>query len=124
MEKQQAELAGLTLDNLASGAAEERFQYEMDKVLANIADRNTDPEAKRKITLEIVFAPMGDREVIGLAVNVTSKLAGLKPVSSTAYLVERNGVPLAVARDIRQIDAFEPTDPSVRPINHARQAEG
>lgn len=118
-------LVGLTLDTLGGGAADELFQHELSKVIANIADANTDPKAKRQITVQVTFAPMGDpdRSVVGTAVTVTSKLAGLKPISSTTYLIEKDGVPTAVAKDIRQRDMFEApgSDDSIRvlPIHQA-----
>lgn len=118
-------LVGLTLDTLGNGAADELFQHELDKVIRNIADPNTDPKAARKIMVEVTFTPIGaDREVVSQAVKVTSKLAGLTPITATTYLVEKNGKPMAVGRDVRQVDAFEETDDSVRPISSRAAMEG
>lgn len=111
-------LKKLTLGLLGGGAAEELFQHELKKVVENMADPNTDAEAKRSITIQVTFEPMGaDRDVAAQTLKVTSKLAGIKPAVTTTYLVEKNGVPMAIGKDIRQVDAFEPTDPSVRPIS-------
>jgi hypothetical protein len=51
----------VNLGNLCGGAIEEVFQREFAAVLANIADVNTDAEAKRKIVLEFTIAPFEDR---------------------------------------------------------------
>ena len=39
----------VSLTNLGNGAAVELFDHELQKVLANIDDPNTDPKEKRKI---------------------------------------------------------------------------
>jgi len=37
----------INLATLAGGAAQERFNYELQKVLENISDANTEPKTKR-----------------------------------------------------------------------------
>lgn len=101
------ELTGVTLENLAGGAAAEQFGYELDRVLRNIADPNSDPEATRKIEMVVAFKPSSDREGAQVIVKVTSKLAGLKPVGAPIWIGEKGGRPIAVGRDIRQKDMFE-----------------
>lgn len=39
------------LSEMSNGAVNERFNYELQKVVENICDPNTDPKKKRKITL-------------------------------------------------------------------------
>lgn len=114
------EMVGVTLENLAGGAAAEQFGYELEKVLRNIADPNTDPGEKRKISLEVVFVPADDRESAHVMVKVASKLAGLKPVGAPVWLGEKNGRPVAVGRDIRQTHMFE-GDGGIVPIKTPRQ---
>ena len=43
----------LNLAEMANGAFMEQFNIELKKVLANIADPNTDPKKARKITLVV-----------------------------------------------------------------------
>lgn len=45
------------LDELMEGALTERFNYEMERVLANVFDPNTSPKAKRQIQIVIDIAP-------------------------------------------------------------------
>lgn len=42
------------LSEMSNGAVNERFNYELQKVVENICDPNTDPKKKRKITLTMV----------------------------------------------------------------------
>lgn len=65
----------ISLDNIAHGAAKEAFEYELQKVMANIADPNTDAKAKRKITLEFTYSPTEDRAAATVAIQCKSKLA-------------------------------------------------
>lgn len=45
----------ITLMTLGGGVAQELFAREMAKVLASIADPNTEPDAPREITLKVRF---------------------------------------------------------------------
>lgn len=49
---------------MSMGAILERVDYEMGKVLDNILDINTKPDAKRKITLNLTLTPAADRRTI------------------------------------------------------------
>jgi hypothetical protein len=51
----------VNIGNVCDGAVPERFEHEMKRILANIADPNTDPEAKRCLTLEFKISPSPDR---------------------------------------------------------------
>jgi hypothetical protein len=60
------------LDELMDGAVTERFNVEMDRVMRNIYDPNTDPEAKRQITITITIEPNESRDVGRYKVEVKS----------------------------------------------------
>ena len=47
----------MQLSEINNGALQEVFDYEFDKVLKNIRDINTDPKAKRKVTIEMTISP-------------------------------------------------------------------
>ncbi len=68
---------------MAQGAFEERVDYEMSRVIDNIMDINTDPTAKRKITLTITLTPDKARRIIKVNVTATSKLAPTDPVETS-----------------------------------------
>lgn len=53
----------MQLSEINSGALQEVFDYEFDKVLRNIRDVNTDPKAKRKVTIEMTISPNEKRTI-------------------------------------------------------------
>ena len=52
---------------MAMGAIEERVNYEMDRVIQNILDRNTQATGKRKVVVELTIVPDDDRKVLAEA---------------------------------------------------------
>lgn len=106
----------VTLSTLGHGAAVELVQAELDKVLRNITDPNTDARAKRKIVLEITLTPSDKRERAEVDVKVTSKLAGVKPASTTVYFGRQEGVLVAVESDPRQNGLFDQKRGNVVPL--------
>jgi hypothetical protein len=70
----------LQLDNIGLGIAVEKFEQELVKVIANIADPNTDANEKRGIVLDFTIKPMGDsRQFCTVMITSKCKLAGNKP---------------------------------------------
>ena len=96
----------LSLFNICRGAADEIFKREVDLVIDNIADVNTDSEQKRSIIMEFQFTPMKDRSGAAVSLKVRSKLAGVDPVDGTMFLVHRDGEVVAVPYDPRQEELF------------------
>ncbi len=71
----------ITLSSLKDGAVEERFQYELKKVLDNIADPNTETKKARKITIELTFSPDESCENVSCITKVKSSLVPVKESS-------------------------------------------
>ena len=63
------------LDELMDGALTERFNYEMERVLQNVFDPNTNPKAKRQIQIVIDITPNERRDAAEFKVDVKSKVA-------------------------------------------------
>lgn len=63
----------MQLSEINNGALQEVFDLEFDKVLRNIRDINTDPKAKRKVTIEMTISPNEKRTIgdIGFKVKHT-----------------------------------------------------
>lgn len=99
------------LDNIGGGALSELFEAELARVLANIADPNTDAKAKRTIAIEVMFKPSEDRDVADVQLKCASKLAGIKKVSSVLYMGKRDGRLIAVESDPRQSRLFDDERP-------------
>lgn len=74
------------LDDLMNGAMTERFNRELATVMRNIQDPNTDPKAKRKITITLEFAPNERRDMATLKMDITSKVAASAAISQAVFL--------------------------------------
>lgn len=92
-----------SITRLAKGAIEERIDYEMCKVVENILDLNTKPNAVRKITVTIALLPDEERQRIAVAAAVKSSLVPKKQINTTLYVdVDENGE-LVIAEMVPQI---------------------
>lgn len=114
------QLVDLTLETVAGGAAVELFNAELEKVLQNIHDPNTDEKMVRVVRLEVRIKPTPDRESAQVLVSASSKVSASKPASDNVYLGMRNGRLVAVTRDPRQRDMFTPAD-DVLPLNRKKE---
>src|SRR5262249_36218232 len=92
----------VSLETMDDGAVIERFDYELARVLANIADINTKAEVERSVTLTVKIKPNEARDHTVVTYDVKSKMAGIKPETTTFYLVERDGQTVAVEHNPKQ----------------------
>lgn len=77
----------LDIMKLARGAAMEQFDAELEKVLANAMDPNTDLKKERKITLTIGIKPNDEnRESVTVTCHAKSTLATFNPVKTQAFI--------------------------------------
>jgi hypothetical protein len=97
----------VTLATIGDGAAGELFQAELDRILKNIADPNTDPKAKREITLKVTVAPDESREMAAVLIKCTSKLAGLKGHQTAVFFGRSAGQLVAVESNPKQKGLFD-----------------
>lgn len=82
--------ANITLESLASGGISERFQQELNKVLANIGDPNTSAKALRKISVSLTIKPDENREVAEVIIQASSTLAPSKELMTTIIMDRDN----------------------------------
>lgn len=73
----------LPLSDLANGAIQEKLDYELNKVFANIHDLNTKAKDKRTVTIKLDFTPDDNRQTVAVDSNFTTKLANVEGVSTT-----------------------------------------
>lgn len=97
----------VTLSTLGGGAALELFQAELDKVLRNIADPNTEARKKRDITLKVSILPDDSRGVGGVLISCTSRVCGLKGHETVFYFGRHAGQLVAVESDPKQMGMFD-----------------
>lgn len=116
----------VTLSTIAGGAAVERFEEELNKVLRNIEDPNTDPEKKRSIVLKFDLFPSKLRDNFQVIVSSESKVAPVTPADATCFIIKQAGRRVAVAYDPQQGRLFkeQPTGPQgIVPRAAAAQGE-
>lgn len=94
------------LTTICGGGLPEMFQREMDDVMKNIADPNTDPNKPRQIKMVVDIYPSQDRQTCRLAVGVTSKTLPVARMGGSLFISNQNGVLQAYSTDIRQQDIF------------------
>src|SRR5207244_5955141 len=95
-------VGAVSLATLAGGAAVELFQKELDQVVRNIADVNTDPKAAREINLKVKITPSDERDVGDVIVTCASKLGPIKGVRTAFYFGRLRGRLVAVENNPRQ----------------------
>lgn len=105
----------LSLSNICGGAVEEVFQRELDLLLKNIADVNTNPEAVRSLTLDFKIKPFKDRSGAQVEFVCKSKTAGVEPQKGTMFLQRTGNSLAALAHNPQQARLFQPTDPAPAP---------
>ena len=112
----------VTLASIANGAAMELFQLELKRVIENINDHNTSFKVKRNINIKVVIQPDEGRGLGFATVEVTSKLAGVKPVDATLYFGKKDGELVAVQNNFAQPDMFDENKLNIVPIRQKEKA--
>lgn len=74
--------------DMAQGAVKERLDYEMARVMDNIADVNTSPTKERSVTITLKLKPNADRTQVNISAIVKSKLEPTNPVEIPMAIVE------------------------------------
>lgn len=113
------EETSIDLRTLAGGAAMERFDYELNRVLENILDPNTSATLMRKITLSVSIKPNADRTFGPLTIEASAKLAPLEGYKTQIHFGrDGDGKPVAVENNPNQYRLFEEPAPesNVKPI--------
>lgn len=90
------ELEKVNILGVAKGAISERLDYELGKVVDNIRDMTTKPDAVRKITLTVSLKPDTERQSISMSTQVKSTLVPTNNIESALYLTEDEGKPALV----------------------------
>lgn len=113
----------LTLLNVCEGKAEALFNRELQAVIDNMADVNTDAQAVREVTLKVRFKPNLKREMAQMDIQATSKLAPFSAHTSVAWLgKDATGRAVAIGKNPNQKD-FDFGAEGVDSINK-KQKEG
>lgn len=90
----------LNLAEMAQGAFMEQFGIELNKVLVNIKDPNTDPKKPRRITLTAILKADEEREIATFEVQSKATLVPAKPLS-TLIMVDKTADGTVVGAELR-----------------------
>jgi hypothetical protein len=82
--------AAITLETIANGEAELMFQRELQAVLDNISDEDTELKKERKVILEVCILPSVDRSMGSVTIKCGAKLAP-KCGAMTALIFRKEG---------------------------------
>lgn len=80
-----------TLSTIKNGGLEEVFQRELETVIKNVGDLNTDAVKARKITISLELKPNSDRDDIKLSFTVKSTLAAFQKQEASIYIGAEDG---------------------------------
>lgn len=89
--------------NMARGAFLERVDYEMERVIENIFDVNTEAKAKRKITVTLEVLPNNERKMFTVNVTAKSTLATTAPVSTMLYVTNDTDGEVMIREMVTQV---------------------
>lgn len=80
-----AEPVEMQLGTLCDGAVANQFQAALDEVARNMRDPNFDADAKREITIKVVFAPDSAMKHVAVSGHVAVKMPGRAAAYTLAY---------------------------------------
>lgn len=88
---------------MAGGAIEEKVDAEVSRVIDNILDPNTKPDAKRKITVTLEFQPDAERKHINIFASAKSTLVPLSPAATDMVITSDGNGEMVIAELTPQI---------------------
>lgn len=97
----------LSFENLGCGAAEEKFEDALKKVLANILDPNTRPQVAREVILRVKIKPSEERTDADVIIDCQTKLASDRAFPTKIFIGrDVNGKPEAHEVNANQYQLF------------------
>ncbi|MEG0258443.1 MAG: hypothetical protein RR595_05645 [Lysinibacillus sp.] len=81
----------INLEKFADGALAEKVDRELQRVIENIYDPNTNPTKDRKITITLTLSADEKREYIDTGIDVKASLVGYKPASAKMIMGKQDG---------------------------------
>lgn len=76
----------IDLTDFAGGAVAEHFNLELQRLLENIADPNTDPKKARSLTVTVTLRGDDARDIANVSVQTKSKLVPAREVETKIIL--------------------------------------
>ncbi|MBU8597285.1 replication terminator protein [Alkalihalobacillus clausii] len=88
------------LNEFANGAVMERFNIELQKVLENIADPNTDPKKARKLNITVTLKADGERDIASVGIQAKTTLAPAKDIE-TKIVIDQDQAGKIIGKELR-----------------------
>ncbi len=117
-------MGNLNLSTLADGAVQERFQIELERVLANLMDPNTDHKKKRKLQLTLTFQTDERRNLSSVDVDTKTTLAPAVGITTTILMDRDNDGNAVGAEYIQQRLNFDEPDPPTNVTQFSTKSGG
>ncbi len=90
----------INFDDFAGGALQERLNVELQKVLTNIADPNTDPKKPRILTVKLTLTADEKRDLANVSIITESKLVPAKEVE-TRIILDRDNDGQVIGQELK-----------------------
>jgi len=90
----------IDLSTFAGGAVAERFNIELQRVIENIADPNTDPKKARTLILKLTIKADENRDVASVDIETKAGLVPAKPVV-TKIVIDQDSDGNVVAAELK-----------------------
>lgn len=111
----------VSLETLGRGAAVEKFNQELARVVANILDPNTPPEKARAVTLKVTIKPDKNRLAASVKIECTSSCAPADGFATQFFMGRsKTGQIIAVEQDPRQMSLLEEAAQAPRVVEGGR----
>lgn len=79
----------VNLETFANGSLAEQLNTELQRIIDNIADPNTDADKSRKLTMTITVKPSSKRATAAVVIQTKAALAPVIP-SETTIMIDRD----------------------------------
>lgn len=76
----------IDFNNFAQGGPAEKFNIELQKVLENIADPNTDAKKVRKVSMVVSLKPNEHRNLADVSVEIKSTIVPSQPIGTSLII--------------------------------------
>ncbi|KGE18474.1 hypothetical protein [Paenibacillus wynnii] len=90
----------IDFSTLADGAVAEVVELELQRILENIADLNTDPKKIRQLKLTLKFKANDKRDIVEVDISTAKITAPIKSVGTT-FVMGRDGGGKVAAKELK-----------------------
>ncbi|GAB7387394.1 replication terminator protein [Bacillaceae bacterium] len=93
-------MSSIDLSSFAGGAVVERFNIELQKILENVADPNTDPKKARKLQLTLTIKADENRDIANVSIQTKTTLVPAKEIE-TKLIMDRDSRGRIVGQELK-----------------------